>query len=96
MLSEERPRKDATPPPTIDQVRELLFGHEQRTMGAQLAALRADLENVHREFERQVADLRREFATLAEQADVANRERFAKVGQAIEQIGREVGALSER
>ena len=86
----------SAPPPTIDQVRELLFGNEQRTFETQLAAINEELKAIRLNFDYEVAALSKEMTTKFEQADTANRERFRRTGEAITEVGRSISALSEK
>lgn len=94
MATEEKAANSATAAPTIDQVRELLFGQEQRTLEAQLAGMRDEMQKMRMEFEKKIADLKTELNAAVAKADTEHKERFAKVGQAIQQVGREIGGLS--
>lgn len=94
MATEEKSANGATPPPTIDQVRELLFGNEQRTLEAQLVTMRAEMDQVRTELEKKINDLKAELNTALAKTDSEHKERFAKVGQAIQQVGRDIGGLA--
>lgn len=85
-----------SPAQTIDQVRELLFGAEQRTMEAQLNALRADMVANREDLERKLAQVQAELKAAIEQCDAEHRNRFAKTGEAIVHIGEMIGALGGR
>ena len=82
--------------PTIDQVRELLFGNEQRTLETQLGALREELKATRAEFERELAALRKELTSSIERSDAGGRERLRKTGDAISEIGRTIASLAEK
>lgn len=94
MATEEKGANTATSAPTIDQVRELLFGQEQRTLEAQLAGVRDEMQQMRAELEKKIADLKSEMSAAIAKTDTEHKERFAKVGQAIQQVGREIGGLS--
>jgi DNA-binding transcriptional MerR regulator len=94
MATAEKSMNGGGSAPTIDQVRELLFGQEQRTLEARLEELRRELAATRTEFENKIAALRKESVVALEANDKAHCERFAKVGRALEEVGRAVGALS--
>lgn len=94
MATEEKSANGAAPAPTIDQVRELLFGQEQRTLEAQLETVRTEMDQMRLELEKKVADLKNELNASLSKTDSEHKERFAKVGHAIQQVGRDIGALS--
>lgn len=94
MATEEKAPNGAAPAPTIDQVRELLFGQEQRTLEAQLDTMRAEMQQMRSELEKTISDLKSELNTALTKTDTEHKERFAKVGHAIQQVGREIGGLS--
>lgn len=82
--------------PTIDQVRELLFGNEQRTLEAQLITVREELKATRAEFDRQLSELRQELSGKIEKSDQSSRDRIRRTGEAIAEIGRNISALSEK
>lgn len=94
MSAEQKTPNGAAPAPTIEQVRELLFGQEQRTIEGQLAEIRTEMQQMRSELEKSIKDLKSELNSALSKTDAEHKERFAKVGQAIQQVGRDIGGLS--
>ncbi len=82
--------------PTIDQVRELLFGSEQRNFENQIAALSKEIEQARAQLEQKISETEKSLRSSLDQVDAAHKARFAKTGQAIADVGRSISALSEK
>ena len=81
---------------TIMQVRELLFGQEQRSFEAQISSLRAEIAVMKQEFEERLAASEASLQAALAEGEAANKERIAQIGEAIQFVGRTIGALSEK
>ncbi|MEO0635523.1 MAG: hypothetical protein AAFY73_02630 [Pseudomonadota bacterium] len=86
----------AAAPQTIDQVRELLSGAEQRTFEDQLSKLRADMQAMQSDLEGQLKNARKELSDAVAKADTDHKARLAEVGSAIEEVGRAIGSIANR
>ena len=84
----------SSPHQTIDQVRELLFGAEQRTLETRITNLQAELAAARESYEDKLAALRSEHMAALERIEADNRHRVAKMAEAIEQAGRAIAILA--
>ncbi len=94
-------KESANPEPTIDQVRDLLFGGAQRSIEQTLAELRSEMEASHRElraeFERELEVLQTRIRELEKETEQKRLASQREIGEAISELGATISARgSER
>ena len=77
----------ATPAPTIDQVRELLFGEARRTTEQNFSALESRLDAFAGEMDRRLADIEKRMADLDNAAEDRRQSTVDMIGLAIADVG---------
>lgn len=82
--------------PSIDQVRELIFGSEQRRFESDIESLRAEMSAMEERLSKKIDAL----AVALEKADASqntqHRSTIDALGAAITALGQEVGSLADR
>lgn len=82
--------------PTIEQVRELLFGREQRTLETQLADLRAEVAALSKAMSEDVKQVRAEQHQANQALERNSNQMIKSIGSAIEALGRDIGKLTAK
>lgn len=87
---------NGAPAPSIDQVRELIFGSEQRKFEGDIDALRKEMTSM----EARLSDKIDALTKALDRADAAqngqHRATLDALGSAITALGQEVGSLADR
>jgi len=82
--------------PSIDQVRELIFGSEQRRFEGDIESLRSEMSAMEERLSKKIDAL----AVALEKADASqntqHRSTIDALGAAITALGQEVGSLADR
>lgn len=82
--------------PTIDQVRELLFGQEQRTLETQIKILRSDMERMQSEYENRLIIAERDLQTAISTVDADYRDKLNAVGEAVQNLGKLIQSIANK
>lgn len=83
--------------PTIDQVRDLLFGGAQRSLESRLAELQQEMQTsltrLQAQFDKELETVRNHLRELEQETDRKRLESQRDIGAAISQLGASISAL---
>ena len=81
--------------PTIDRVKELLFGQEQRQTDDKIEELKASLQAAEQRLDQKIEALRKDIEKMDRAQTQDLQQRLSSIGDAVSSLGKAVSSVAE-